>query len=62
MEVLAEKTELLMILFFLLPLAIDGAGNGSVLCHVISSSTNLSLGVLFNSFLHSTVAEIKLKT
>lgn len=47
---LAEKTELLMILFSLLPLAIDAAGNGSVLVHVISSSNNLSLGALFNSY------------
>lgn len=50
MGVLAEKTELLMILFSLLPLAIDAAGNGSVLCHIISSSNNLSLGALFNSY------------
>lgn len=50
MGVLAEKTELLMILFSLLPLAIDAAGNGSVLCHVISSSNNLSRGALFNSY------------
>lgn len=47
---LAEKTELLMILFSLLPLLWMLLEMGQLLCHGVSSSNNLSLRAYFNSY------------